>query len=58
MAMIGEGRESEVVAPLSKFENMLNSGDMTVVVELDGEVLAASVVDKIPGVLKFQGVGS
>lgn len=58
MAMIGEGRESEVVAPLSKFENMLNSGDMTVVVELDGEVLAASVVDKIPGVLRFQGVGS
>ena len=57
LAMIGEGSGPELVLPLSKAEKFFNSGNMTVVVELDGETMSQIVTEYQPGVLRMQGVG-
>ena len=53
LAMIGEAGP-EAVIPLGKGGLM---DPMTVVIELDGQVLASSTVEYMPGVLRLQGVG-
>ena len=53
LAMIGEAGP-EAVIPLGKGGLM---DPMTVIVELDGQVLATSTVEHMPGVLRLQGVG-
>lgn len=47
LAMVGEGREDEVIAPLSKLKGMLGSGDTLVNVYLDGELMKAKIDQKL-----------
>ena len=54
LAMIGEAGP-EAVIPLNRGGLM---GPTTIVVELDGQVLASSTVEHMPGVLRLQGIGS
>jgi hypothetical protein len=56
LGVIGESGP-EAVIPLDRAGGLLGGGQ-TIIIELDGQVLATSVVEHAPGVLRVQGVGS
>lgn len=65
LGMIGEAGSSEAVIPLNKrgasfmrdaLGGGTGGGPTTIVVELDGRVLASAVYDKMPSVLRMKGV--
>lgn len=65
LGMIGEAGSSEAVIPLNKrgasfmreaLGSGAGSGPTTVIVELDGRVLASSVFEKMPSVMRMRGV--
>lgn len=55
LAMIGEGGP-EAVIPLDRLSTMLNGGDQTIIIELDGQRIAQSTVRNAPGILRAMGV--
>ncbi len=60
LSLIGEGGEPEVVFPLSKLQRFLGAGfsgaASIIQILLDGEVLAESTAQHLPGVFERQGL--
>ncbi|MDA8212156.1 MAG: tape measure protein [Clostridia bacterium] len=55
LAMVGEGGESEAVLPLSRLGDM-GGGEQTIIIQLDGRIIAKQTVQHMPGILRLSGV--
>ena len=64
LAMVGDNTRAmtdpEVIAPLSKLEGMMairsgNGGSQTIIVELDGRVIARAAAENFPALLRLHG---
>lgn len=61
LGLIGEAGQSEAVIPLDRMDEFFNpkasgGGSQTIIINLDGKQIARQVVERMPSVLRLQGI--